>query len=149
MTRPGTPPTSAPPRAAALPRRVVELAASFLPAGTVRDRYRAEFLADLWGMNRSRQVNHALRVLLCVWALRMAVTSQGPVAAGEADMITTVIKRPLLCRLNLHHTWVRRFAEDGHRYRQCALCGKDDSRSKGSNDGTSGMAAGFGTISGT
>jgi hypothetical protein len=131
-------------RPAAWPSRVVRLAARMLPGGAVRDRYRAEFLAELWGMNRTRQASHALRVLLCVWALRMAVTNQGPVAAEEADMKTDV-RKPLLCRLNLHHSWVRRSTEDGNRYRLCARCGKEDTRSNGPMDG----AAGVGAISGT
>jgi hypothetical protein len=36
---------------------------------------------------------------------------------------------PLLCRLNLRHHWHYVLnPEDNHRYRQCALCGKDDPR---------------------
>jgi hypothetical protein len=34
-------------------------------------------------------------------------------------------RRPLLCRLNLHHNWVRRFNADGEDYLQCTACGKD------------------------
>jgi hypothetical protein len=30
-----------------------------------------------------------------------------------------------LCRLNLHHNWVRRFNADGEDYLQCTACGKD------------------------
>jgi hypothetical protein len=143
MTKTRSRPTSALQRPAAGPSRVVKLAARALPAGAVRDRYRAEFLAELWEMNRSRQASHAIRVLLCVWALRMAVTSQGPVAAEEAGMKIDV-RKPLLCRLNLHHSWVTRSTEDGSRYRQCARCGKEDTRSNGPMDG----AAGVGAISG-
>ena len=31
----------------------------------------------------------------------------------------------LLCRLNLHHKWVRRFNPQGEDYLQCKCCGKD------------------------
>jgi hypothetical protein len=31
----------------------------------------------------------------------------------------------LLCRLNLHHKWVRRFNADGEDYFSCRACGKD------------------------
>jgi hypothetical protein len=135
-------------RPAAWPSRVVRLAARALPVGAARDRYRAEFLAELWGMDRSRQVRHALGLVTHVWSLRAAVTSQGLVPPEEPRM-KTAVRKPLLCRLNLHHTWVRHRTEDGSSYRQCARCGKDDGRSRGSMDGTTGMAAGFGTIAGT
>jgi hypothetical protein len=39
----------------------------------------------------------------------------------------TTASIPVLCRLNLHHRWhYVTDAEDNHRYRRCALCGKDD-----------------------
>jgi hypothetical protein len=144
MTQTRSNATSALQRPGVWPSRVVRLAARMLPAGAVRERYRAEFLAELYGMSHPRQARHSLRVLLCVWALRMAVTSQGPVAAEEAGMKINVQRRPILCRLNLHHTWVMRSTEDGGRYRQCARCGKDSSKSNGPMDG----AAGIGAISG-
>jgi hypothetical protein len=31
----------------------------------------------------------------------------------------------LLCRLNLHHKWVRQFNPDGEDYLHCTACGKD------------------------
>jgi hypothetical protein len=31
----------------------------------------------------------------------------------------------LLCRLNLHHKWVRCFNPQGEDYLQCKCCGKD------------------------
>ena len=34
-------------------------------------------------------------------------------------------RKPLLCRLNWHHKWVRRFNADGEDYLQCKACGKD------------------------
>jgi hypothetical protein len=38
-------------------------------------------------------------------------------------------KIPLLCRLNLRHHWHYVLnPDDNHRFRQCALCGKDDPR---------------------
>ncbi len=53
--------------------------------------------------------------------------------------------RPLLCRLNLHHEWVRRTTEDGARFRQCTRCGKDDSRRSGPMD-SAGFGAGIGGL---
>ncbi|HVD87916.1 MAG TPA: hypothetical protein VNB91_03325 [Jatrophihabitantaceae bacterium] len=34
-------------------------------------------------------------------------------------------RRPLLCRLNLPHKWVRRFNPQHEEYLQCKACGKD------------------------
>ena len=34
-------------------------------------------------------------------------------------------RKPALCRLNLHHKWVRRFYENGDDYRHCKACGKE------------------------
>jgi hypothetical protein len=38
---------------------------------------------------------------------------------------STVTRQPLLCRLNLHHTWKRHHNPEGGSYRQCSRCGKD------------------------
>ena len=34
-------------------------------------------------------------------------------------------RRPLPCRLNLHHDWHTESTEDGSRYERCRRCGKD------------------------
>jgi hypothetical protein len=34
-------------------------------------------------------------------------------------------RKPLLCRLNVHHKWVRRLNPEGGDYLQCKACGKD------------------------
>ncbi len=34
-------------------------------------------------------------------------------------------KKPLLCRLNIHHVWRRHRTADGETYRECERCGKD------------------------
>jgi hypothetical protein len=34
-------------------------------------------------------------------------------------------REPLLCRLDLHHKWVRQFHPDGEDYLHCPACGKD------------------------
>lgn len=59
--------------------------------------------------------------LTTTWALRQAVTK-------EKDMTTTPTKarKPLLCRLNIHHRWVSEHSPSGGFYRRCAKCGKDD-----------------------
>jgi hypothetical protein len=110
-----------PPRRAVV--RVVELAALVLPPGDVRRRYEREFYAELHGLDGRQQVRYALGVLASIWSLRAAVTSED-YEVMEASMGHVDLRRPLLCRLNLHHHWQRGFTEDGGRYTYCALCGK-------------------------
>ncbi len=129
------------------PSRTVRLAARALPAGAVRERYQAEFLAELHGMTSRAQTRHANEVLSRAWSLRTAVTSHGQLAGGTASgpedegegarfdiMATKTSALPLLCQLNLHHHWRWHSTDDGARYRQCVRCDKDDYRTKGPLD---------------
>jgi hypothetical protein len=124
---------------------MVRLATRALPKGAVRDRYRAEFLADLYGLTRWQQTRYALGILSCVRALRTAVTSKENLVRGLDTMTSKTNNRPLFCRLNLHHEWKRRTTEDGAPYRQCVRCGKDDSRRSGPLD-SAGFGAGVGGL---
>lgn len=126
--------------AAPWPSRVVVLASRALPGGRVRDRYRREFLAELYGMSRTRQTSHSLTVLSRVWSLRMAVTDTARLPGEDTEM-STKPRIPLLCRLNLHHTWRTHSAEDGGRFRRCTRCGKDKT---GSGNGPGDWASGVG-----
>ena len=116
----------APTAAAFWPSRTVCLAARCLPKGTVRDRYRAEFLAELPGLSNRQQVRHAAGVLAHAGALCVAVTGNETPAKEEITMETQTVSRLVLCGLNLHHEWEWHATEDGQRYRQCFRCGKDD-----------------------
>ena len=113
-------------RPAFWPCAVVKLSARSLPRGSVRDRYRGEFLAELHGMSRMRQTRHSVGILSRAWALRVAVDGQGRLGGGTEGVTTQTSARPLLCRLNLHHAWRMCTTEDGARYRRCTRCGKDD-----------------------
>ena len=125
--------------AARLPSLAVRVAARAVPDGALRDRYRQELLAELFGMPRGRQVRHSLGVLSHAWALRSALTDQHP--AKELGMSTP--RRPVLCRLHLHHSWRTRSTEDGGRYRQCVRCGKDQNpRRRGPGDWAGGNFGG-------
>ena len=104
------------------PRLLVRLAVRALPVGPVRDRYRREFLAELYEMSTRRQTTHMMAILANAWALRAAVTSQ---ANREAAVATFFAHKPLICRLNLNHRWVTCRAEDGGVYQRCRRCGKD------------------------
>jgi hypothetical protein len=56
------------------PRHTVRVATWVLPRST-RDRYRQEFLAELYGLGRTRQLRHAAAVLSRSWALRAAINT--------------------------------------------------------------------------
>lgn len=115
------------PRPAAFwPSRTVCLAARCLPKGTVRERYRAEFLAELDGLTNRQQISHAAGVLGHAGTLCVAVTSYQTPGKEGTTMSTRTISRLVLCGLNLHHEWQWHSTEDGQRYRQCFRCGKDD-----------------------
>lgn len=105
-----------------LPCRVVELAAAVLPAAQ-RQRYALEFIAELYGMPRSKQMHHSIQVLASAWQLRAALAEASPTPVQE-DIVMTTTRRPLRCRLRLHQ-WHWASAEDGERYECCLRCGKD------------------------
>jgi hypothetical protein len=43
----------------------------------------------------------------------------------EAAVSMPAPRKPLLCRLNMHHKWERQFNPDGEDYLHCTACGKD------------------------
>jgi hypothetical protein len=98
----------------------VGLAVHALPAGPIRERYRQELLADMYGMSRHDQTAHTLGVITHIWALRAAVGAAGPIS-----LEVTMPRHPITCRMNLRHRWRTYSTEDGSRYRRCARCGKD------------------------
>jgi hypothetical protein len=111
--------------AGSLPRHTVRVATRVLP-GSTRDRYRQEFLAELYGLGRARQLRHALGVLSRSWALRAAINTPSEAAAADMEIVFPRHRRPLLCRLNLRHRWATLRTEDGKPYLRCQRCGKDE-----------------------
>jgi hypothetical protein len=47
------------------------------------------------------------------------------VSTMEVAVSMPTPRKPLLCRLNMHHKWERRSTEDGKGYLKCTACGKD------------------------
>lgn len=90
-------------------RRVVALDVHVLPAGRARERYRQEFLADLFGMSRRQSTAYLLGILANRRRLRAAVVGSVP----------------LSCRLSLRHRWRICSTEDGGRYKECSRCLKE------------------------
>jgi hypothetical protein len=124
-TRPGVNAANPQRPAAFLPRHTVRLAAHLLPDSPARDRYRQEFVAELYGMRRGRQVRHALGVLSRSFALRRAVTGAPTSLASEVAVTALARKNPLRCRLNIRHKWQEQRNPEGQHYFRCARCGKD------------------------
>ena len=90
-----------------------------LPAGTVRERWERELVAELYGLSRREQLRHTLGVVTRVAALRSAAM------AVPDPTAVVVLHAPLRCVLR-RHSWRVDTTEDGHRYRRCRRCGKDD-----------------------
>jgi hypothetical protein len=99
----------------------VRVATLALPAGSVRERYRREFLADLHVFEGRARLAFALGILLDAFALRAAVG--GDVAPVESREFA-LVRKPLLCRLHLHFR-VRCINEEGDVYHRCRRCGDD------------------------
>jgi hypothetical protein len=101
-------------------RRGVAISTWALPRGAIRDRYRDELLAELYASPPRHRVHYTTGVLTRAWALRQAVVDDEPLAKE-----TAMPRKPLTCRLNMHHVWRTLSTEDGNRYRRCIRCGKD------------------------
>jgi hypothetical protein len=109
--------------------RIVALAVRRLPTEH-RERYRAEFDAELHDLTGAHRLTYALRVVLCVRALRAAL---GPGRVGEpagTQPATWVVPHwphsRIWCRARLHHRWAVVSVEDStYRYRQCQACGQE------------------------
>jgi hypothetical protein len=106
------------------PRHAVQVAIRVLP-GATRDRYRQEFLAELYGLSRARQLRHAAGVLSRSWALRAAINTPSETAAADMEIVFPRHRRPLLCWLN-RHRWETFRTEDGKPYLRCQRCRKDE-----------------------
>lgn len=89
-------PTPADPWPAALARVVLGLAVETLPVEH-RNRYQAEFLAELGDVPQAERTRYSLRVLAGSWTLRTALRNQ-PRPIEEV----IIMGKPLRCRLHLH-----------------------------------------------
>jgi hypothetical protein len=103
-------------------RFLVSVATRILPGGSRRERYRQEFLAELYGMPPGRQTAHALQIAASSWSLRAAMSHS---RQEGKTMLTTLRSKPLLCLFNIRHHWQTMSTTDGERYHRCSKCGKD------------------------
>src|SRR6478752_4876599 len=102
-------------------RGLVRVSTAVLPAGELRDRYRREHAGELNALTGNQQVRYAMGAITTSWALRQAVVQE-----RDMTVTTTRSRKPLLCRLNVHHHWLAERSPDGEWYRRCSKCGKDD-----------------------
>lgn len=66
----------------------------------------------------------------------------GPTTRGQA-ITTSVGRKPLLCRTNVHHSWELAHTADGQRYVRCGKCLKERNSGPGGNvTGPGAMSAG-------
>lgn len=87
-----------------------------------RDRYRREFRAELYDLDRRQQARYAVGVLVHAPALRGSLVRQ-PVAVAGGEMI---VSKPLMCRLRIKHRWSLVSSPDGqYRFYRCQRCGKE------------------------
>jgi hypothetical protein len=108
----------------ALARAGVLLAARVLPTPGDRQRYRAEFLAELRDLAPAEQIRYAAGVLSRSFALRAAL------GASPSHAVENVVALPIAvpfwrCRVLRLHRWTWHSTDDGQRYQSCASCGED------------------------
>lgn len=102
----------------------VSLAARVLPTRPDRERYAAEYLAELHGLPPAAQLRHTAGVLSQTLALRAALGSS-PSPIQEIAVPTIPMGRRLRCRLLRWHHWQSHSTEDGGRYKSCSVCHRD------------------------
>lgn len=106
-------------------RIAVAVAVAALRTADDRERYRAEFLAELSDLRPGRQLRHTAGVLSRVFALRAALGASPSRGAEDAMTLPITPVPSWRCRVLRWHTWVLRSTEDGGRYHLCARCGRD------------------------
>jgi hypothetical protein len=60
--------------------------------------------------------------------------------------MTNGLRRPLGCRLHLHHRWVDRTTTDGSHYQQCRRCGTDRTELDDNDMNVGGKSAASGIV---
>ena len=96
------------------PRHTVGVATRVLPSAT-RDRYRQEFVAELHGLGRARQLRHAFGVLSRSWALSAAISTAPEATTADMDIVYPRLRR--LKRYSLVRT------TDGYEIRDAEAAG--------------------------
>lgn len=106
-------------------RAAVALTVAALPTADDRERYRAEFLAELSDLRRGPQLRHSAGLISRMFALRAALGASPSRRAEDAMTLSIPPVRSWRCQVLRWHTFVMRSTEDGGRYHLCARCGVD------------------------
>ena len=110
------------PTAAPAARWVAATVAWALPRQADRERYRHEFVAELYGLTPAERARYVAGLLSQILALRAALgTSSRP---REIPMSTS-IRAPLRCRVLGMHRWTARGAPHHAHVRTCTRCGRE------------------------
>ena len=99
----------------------VALAVRTVPRRADRERFRAEYEAELYGQPAAAQVRLVTGFLSQAFALRAALGAAPSPLEGPAMPITSVGHR-FRCRVLRHHHYRVYSTDDGHRYRACQFC---------------------------
>ena len=106
-------------------RAAVGLTARVLPSLADRERYRAEFLAELHELPPAGQLRYAAGVVSQAFALGAALGNVRSLVEEDAMTRTTHPVPFWRCRVLRLHRWVRHSTEDGGRFEACSHCGED------------------------
>jgi hypothetical protein len=106
-------------------RAAVAVAVGALRTPEDRERYRAEFLAELADLRPGQQLRHCAGVLVTIPALRAALGASPSLTPEDAMMPWIPWVPSWRCRVLGWHSWVVRSTEDGGLYHLCARCGRD------------------------
>jgi hypothetical protein len=112
-------------RPGAVARAAVALAVGALRTPEDRERYRAEFLAELADLRPGQRLRHCAGVLATILALRAALGGSPSHVTEDAMTLSIPPVRPWRCRVLRWHSWVVRSTEDGGLYQLCAHCGRE------------------------
>jgi hypothetical protein len=112
-------------RPPAVARTAVAVAVAALRTAEDRERYRAEFLAELFDLSPREQLRHMSGVLATIVALRAALGRSPSPIAEDAMTLSIPPVRSWRCRVLRWHSWVLRSTDDGGLYHLCARCGLD------------------------
>jgi hypothetical protein len=103
----------------------IDLAVRALPTRADRDRYHAEYVAELYGLPPAVQLRHVAGFLSQAFALRAALgASRSPTEERTMRQVPSLARR-ILCRTMRHHDWHTYSTEDGNRYQSCTVCHRD------------------------
>ena len=103
----------------------IDLAVRALPSRADRDRYYAEYVAELYGLPPATQLGHVAGFLSQAFALRAALgDSRAPIEERAVDQ-TPSLGRRILCRAFRHHDWHTCSTADGGLYLSCRVCHRD------------------------